>query len=1153
MTTYFKLQIANENMSNQHIADTFYREILKLHNNSDLPTTIKFEELYLFLNKIFVFITQKEKLQFSTQFARIAFACHKFEVSTHTQWYVHEFRRKFREVNYQQADFEAVYYDLGLIALAETLRAVYQAEILPELAAILPKEGFYKKSPVEAVEHKPYARVMVLEIREKEEILLCQDEEVIDGLIKVKYNETGVNEFFSPTIRSLKMAWDGKASMNLLDISIDEKGIYYPKVFVLKPDYLLDVSSIASCFSPKSQPMLYLLKKFIPFETAIPLTVGNIANFLLDELMSNSDVDFKEIFPQVFRFNPIGFTLFTDQDIKDIYMQSQRHFHHLREMVKTGFRGNDIEPRHCYLEPSFFSEKYGIQGRLDVWYENRRNRQNSAIVELKSGKPFMPNIYGINESHYMQALMYDLLIKSVFQQSDPRNYILYSKMPTDQLKFAPAVEAKQNEALRLRNSLVAIEQTLVNLHSLKDKDNTILDFLNPQRLPHISGFHKRDLERFYNVFSAVNAVERNYFLSFVSFIAQEHQLAKTGVQGIEKLNGLASLWLNHYHEKNDNFEIISHLKIKPDGNQAKENEALVTFLKTKDKTNDLANFRMGDIAILYPANHPEKGETALHNQIFKCTIIRISKSEVTIRLRSKQFNDSLFEDGQQFWVIEHDTMDHSFNAMYQGLFAFLQANAFQKNLLLTSVPPRKSSQTIEDIDLKELANGMTEQQQTILKKAIVAKDYFLLWGPPGTGKTSIMLRNLVAYLTSETPQNILLLAYTNRAVDEICEAIQSIGDGFKDMYIRIGSRYSSNPHFHNNLFEKKIEGVKRRAELKDIVDKHRIFVATVSSMSNKLDLLHLKQFDTVIIDEASQILEPMLVGLLTNFKKFILIGDHKQLPAVVAQDVEKSAIWHTSLQNIGLNNMRDSLFERLFLRCRENDWTQAFDMLSFQGRMHRDIMRFPNEYFYENKLHILPDYCKVDQSSPINCCLPDAPSRLEEHLANHRFTFVSTSVDKNSRTRKTNHHEAEMVAQLVDSYSRIYQASGFGTDYHRTIGVITPYRAQIAQIKQELESYGKKYEHFSVDTVERYQGSAREVIIISLCLNHIDQLASLVSLSTDGQVDRKLNVALTRARKHLVIVGNEELLTQSDIYAALVEFIRANGGVFEQVGIERYF
>jgi DNA replication ATP-dependent helicase Dna2 len=101
--------------------------------------------------------------------------------------------------------------------------------------------------------------------------------------------------------------------------------------------------------------------------------------------------------------------------------------------------------------------------------------------------------------------------------------------------------------------------------------------------------------------------------------------------------------------------------------------------------------------------------------------------------------------------------------------------------------------------------------------------------------------------------------------------------------------------------------------------------------------------------------------------------------------------------------------------------------------------------------------------------------------------------------------------------------------------VITPYRAQIAQIKSVLEEQGAPLEQLTIDTVERYQGGARDVIIISLCTNSLNQLAMLTSLSEEG-VDRKLNVALTRARNHIVIIGNPDLLNRSDIYRALIRY-----------------
>ena len=103
-----------------------------------------------------------------------------------------------------------------------------------------------------------------------------------------------------------------------------------------------------------------------------------------------------------------------------------------------------------------------------------------------------------------------------------------------------------------------------------------------------------------------------------------------------------------------------------------------------------------------------------------------------------------------------------------------------------------------------------------------------------------------------------------------------------------------------------------------------------------------------------------------------------------------------------------------------------------------------------------------------------------------------------------------------------------------SIGVITPYRAQIAQIQSVLRAKNLNIDAITIDTVERYQGGARDVILISLCTNDVSQLSSLISLSEEG-VDRKLNLALTRARKHLVVVGNKEILRGSEIYRRFIE------------------
>ncbi len=1117
------------------LADLFYKELRKIIEIESKD--LQFSLLYRTVNAFFNGITKAEKIQFTTIFSRVSYTFHKYDVSLEIQWQLHEFRKEGRSVIFQNQPIKENLFLLGFSAMCAVIAEITKVAIPNDLKEHLPQGNFYDKSPIQVKSKIAKARVVVHEILPKERLLICYDETQPQGSVKVRYDETAINEQFHSTITLLQQVWNEYTTLNLLDISVDEEGIYHPKIFIIEPDYLIDVSAIASCFNNPTESILYLLKKFLPFEKSQSLVIGNIANHFLDDLMNNENISFEKSFPKVFKSNPLAFTMFNDGEIREIMTKSRQHFGNLRQMVKVGFEENDINPANCYLEPSFFSEDYGIQGRLDIWYQNPVSEQNSAIVELKSGSAFMPNQYGISDSHYVQALLYDLMVKSVYQQKDPRNYILYSQNAIDNLRFAPVLKPKQNEALSIRNQIVTLEQMLVNLHQESEKEFTVLHRISPERYPKIKGFHGRDIQYFSKIFNGTTLLERNYFLSFSSFVAREHQLSKMGVQGNENINGLASLWLNPYEEKNENFDILSHLSVQ--ANRANHETPIILF-ERNENTNELANFRVGDIAILYPSNAPEKGETVLNSQIFKCSIIEVDKFFVAVKLRFKQFNNEIFENKNQKWVLEHDQMDHSYNAMYRALFAFLQFEETKKSLLFTTRKPNDVSksenfQTFEQkFNRLEGTKNMTQEQQRILRKALVAPDFFLLWGPPGTGKTSVMLRTMVEYLFHHTSENILLLAYTNRAVDEICEAIEHISEAAKSNYIRIGSRYSSAEETHHALFDTKIEKINRRDDLKRVIATHRIFVATVASIHNRQELLLLKKFSRVIIDEASQILEPMLIGLLPQFDQFILIGDHKQLPAVVQQEKQFSTIKDADLQSIGLLDMRDSLFERLFLRCKNQGWDWAYDMLSYQGRMHSDIMDFPNRFFYENNLKILPKSCGINQSEQSNYAVVNRDNALEQQLANSRVAYFSTAVEDNYQTQKINLHEARKIAEIVHTYCELFKANGIKIKPTKTIGIITPYRAQIAQIKAALESIDIEYGKFTIDTVERYQGGARDVILISLCLNNVRQLETLVSLDTEGKVDRKLNVALTRAKQHLVIVGNENLMHQSPIYKELL-------------------
>ena len=505
---------------------------------------------------------------------------------------------------------------------------------------------------------------------------------------------------------------------------------------------------------------------------------------------------------------------------------------------------------------------------------------------------------------------------------------------------------------------------------------------------------------------------------------------------------------------------------------------------TENTEDDL---RRGDMVYYYRKD----GDPDLcHHILNKGVIEQIDDEEITV-WPSDSKEDTPETLRKDIYAIEPATTEATVTAALRSLMAFCKASPDKRDLLLGQRAPR------QDVS-QQLSCSYHPAYDDILLRAKQARDYFLLQGPPGTGKTSMALRFLVEeeFSILNSQFSILLTAYTHRAVDEICAMLEESGQD----YLRLGNEATCDPRFAHRLLSSAL--------------RVPIVVSTTLTLLTRPYLFNMKHFSLCIVDEASQILEPYIIGLLSSdsIDRFILIGDHKQLPAVVAQPDDEPR----------LHDCRQSLFERLLRQERETGRTVFTGILQYQGRMHPDIAAFPNEWFYRRE-RLQPVPCPHQLEERLDYHEPSTDA-LDDQLKQHRVLFLPVD------------DEAFMVADLLRRLYRQIGSEHF--DHSRSIGVIVTYRYQITLIRREIAKLNiPQLLDISIDTVERYQGSQRDVIIYSLGVQDAEQLAFLTSNSFEegGHViDRKLNVAMTRARKQLLMTGNMDILRQNAIFSELI-------------------
>ena len=976
-------------------------------------------------------------------------------------------------------------YDVRALALF--ISAVFSEDIPHELVTRIPTMG--RPTNLTLRINQQYVRCVV-SYWDNEFIYATTDE----GSVCIKTDDETLRPLLTEGMQ-----------LNLLECHREGQTIQ-PKLIVVEPDFLVDISSLAACFSDKEHlPITYTLGRFKPQANTQPILLGNFAGAALDDIINQTDFQVNDTIRHSFREQVLQFCTcptFNPQQFKE---DAYRQVENIKEAVTELLESQQPKTKsQALLEPSFVCENLGLQGRVDLMTSDKH-----LLVEQKSGKnwnlehsanptPIASHLYA--EAHYVQLLLYYGVLRYNFHLSADKVDIrlLYSRYPAKQgLLVVNYYQKLFHEAIRLRNQIVAQEFKMA-----QEGIGSIMPQIEVQKT-------LSDTERAY--------VERMLF-----FVYREQLAQKVGTQ--EGQGGaVANLWNMPLTEKRDTGSILYGLRMLHKEQSSTYNGFDRLTFSIPDMEDDfLPNFRRNDTVCVYAYEGEPNVCAAI---LFKGVIEQLTDHEVIVRLNDGQQNPEVFADTT--YAIEPSFSDRGTTASIRSLQAFCVASPERRALLLGERAPRCDKSL-------QLSRSYHPHYDDILLKAKQARDYFILQGPPGTGKTSMALRFLVEeeLSTVNCQLSTLLMSYTNRAVDEICAMLT---DASID-YLRLGSETSCDPRFADHLLDRAIGEHPRLDKIRQMMMDTKVVVSTTSTMLSRPYLFQLKHFSLCIVDEASQILEPNIIGLLSSpqIDRFILIGDHKQLPAVVQQPDDDPR----------LSACRLSLFERLLRVEREAGRTAFTAILQRQGRMHPDIAAFPNEMFYA-KEQLQPVPCPHQEEQQLNYTQP-SKDKLDDLLKQRRVIFFpsDTRTTRDTRTTsatsvtsisdKVNPYEAKMTADLLH---RIYRQYGKHFDAARTVGVIVPYRNQIAMIRREIEALDiPVLLDISIDTVERYQGSQRDVIIYCFTVRkpyQLDFLTANCFEEDDKTIDRKLNVAMTRARKQLLMTGEERVLCQNPLFAEL--------------------
>ncbi|QSW99609.1 AAA domain-containing protein [Haloterrigena alkaliphila] len=820
---------------------------------------------------------------------------------------------------------------------------------------------------------------------------------------------------------------------------------------VVEPSFLVNVTSIRNWVEC---PRLYYLNKLSGVPLNYPVVKGTLVHEVFGDLLRGRDLA-ESIDARV---DERGLELGLLGETADAVAEDVRE----NATAIEGWleQGRLTEEDSWRSEQLLISETFGIRGRADAV-------RRGAPVELKTGKNLKKEPRFKDK---VQAACYALLLEEHGGDVDTGT-LLYTKNSTlkrneETGDLTPAKEFSMGEGLlkfvvRQRNELAAME--VAGDIPTGYEGSAKCEYCFEQDTCMVVSGRLDQESKAGQIGQALPDEELEYFERFYRAIEEERR---------EVHREYAKLWEQSAQERADDDRALIDLEFL----EKRELEGGRWELRARRTSGANSKIREGDF-VLASDGHPVRGNSEL-------AIIERLDDEIVLTA------DEPVEVTRLDVYPSELTTDRLLVAMHDFL---LKGDERRKDVLFGRADPE--FETVEETFIDN-----NDAQNEAVRMAVGAEDFALIHGPPGTGKTYTIARAIRAMV--ERGERVLLSAFTNRAVDNALEALldqigdvieedgvasptQRNGDGEAVDVVRVGSESGVRDDMEPYRLERSGNPEDRVAKLQNA----QVVAATTATCGSRV--MKEQAFDVALVDEAAQLTEPGTHAAANLAERFVLVGDHEQLPPVVRAE----------------NDLTESLFERLV-----DLYPEAGVMLDRQYRMNQRIQVFASNEFYDGQLRPAEPEVAARTLDDLEGVSRDTlPPELRDPVS-----FVDVEGDGG---RYTDGEEAARIADLIETY----EAAGLERS---DIGVIAPFRAQVSEISKHVP------DDVAVDTVDRFQGSSQEVIIVSFTATG----------TLEGPIFedyRRINVALTRPKRALVLVGDSRALASDPVYKRMLEWARA--------------